>query len=69
MLDMGCRPSEMMDIDDPYTAFCFDEACARIIQFMNEEKKPVIKQKMFSKENHYKKSSDVFSKYSNVNIK
>ena len=26
-----CLPSEIMDIDDPYTAFCFNEACSYIL--------------------------------------
>lgn len=24
----GCRPSELYDIEDPYVAFCFDQAVA-----------------------------------------
>lgn len=26
----NCRPSDVMNITDDYTAFCFDEACAYI---------------------------------------
>lgn len=34
-------PSEILRIDDEYTAFCFDEACDYIITQLEQEKKPV----------------------------
>lgn len=34
------RPSEILGIDNDYTAFCFDEACAYIICQMNNDKTP-----------------------------
>ena len=33
-----CRPSEMLDLMDDYTAYCFDEACT-YIKLMSEEGK------------------------------
>jgi hypothetical protein len=34
------RPSELLDIRDPYVAYCFDEACAYIAEQMERKKKP-----------------------------
>lgn len=70
MLCVGCRPSEIMDIDDPYTAFCFDEACSYIIQRINEGDDPIIKEpkkETVTKTKHLR-PSEIFSKYSNSNI-
>lgn len=30
------RPSEFLGLDDPYTAFCFDEACTYIMNRVDE---------------------------------
>ena len=35
-----CRPSTFLDIADPYTAYCFDEACAYIIQKIEDGEEP-----------------------------
>lgn len=35
-----CLPSTLLDIYDPYTAFCFDEACAYIAQQIEEGEEP-----------------------------
>lgn len=34
------RPSELLAIDDPYTAYCLDEACALIVQHMQNGDEP-----------------------------
>jgi hypothetical protein len=34
------RPSEILNIPDEYTAFCFDEACEYIITKLEDGKKP-----------------------------
>lgn len=34
------RPSELMDIDDPYVAYCLDEACAYIAEQMDRKRLP-----------------------------
>lgn len=34
------RPSQIINIDNDYEAFCFDEACAFIINEINSEKEP-----------------------------
>lgn len=41
----GCLPSEVLGIDDAYTAFCFNEACMSILyRLMNDEKPFYIEQ-------------------------
>uniref|UniRef100_A0AAU8AYG5 Uncharacterized protein n=1 Tax=Dulem virus 36 TaxID=3145754 RepID=A0AAU8AYG5_9CAUD len=35
-----CRPSEVMNICDEYTAFCFDEACCYILSKLRDKEKP-----------------------------
>ena len=44
VLGMGCRPSELLDISDPYTAFCLDEACALIANKIIEGEKTIIEE-------------------------
>ena len=71
MLGMSCRPSEIMEIYDPYTAFCFDEACAYIVKEIQDGKEPIIKKEKLSveaKPQSYKKASELYSKFSNVHI-
>ena len=34
------RPSILVEIDDCYTAYCFDEACAYIVRQLENEKEP-----------------------------
>lgn len=68
MLGMGCRPSELIEINDPYAAFCFDEACALIINKIKDGEKPIIKEEKEGRSSTYNKPSDVYKKYSNANI-
>lgn len=49
-----CRPSTLIDIYDPYTAFCFDEACAYIIQKIEKGEEPSFKLKFKSFKDLYK---------------
>lgn len=62
MLDMHSRPSELLGIEDTYTAFCFDEACSYIIKELKDGKEPIIKYES-NKNNNYKKPSDLYKKY------
>ena len=40
----SCRPSELMGLEEPYEAFCFDEACAYIhIQIQNGNQPQFVK--------------------------
>lgn len=69
MLCIGCRPSEIMDIKDPYTAFCFDEACSYITQRINEGDDPILKkEEKKQKTSRHLKPSEIFARYGNVNI-
>lgn len=61
-----CRPSEMLGIDDGYTAFCFDEACGCIlVHLMNEEEANYLEfdEKGEVKKNHYKNFSDFYKQF------
>lgn len=61
MLDMHCRPSELLEVEDAYTAFCFDEAIAVICEKLRNGEEPIIKQKTIGK--HYNKPSDFYNKF------
>ena len=41
-LNLNCRPSEMIGIEDTYTAFCFDEACALIVTKLEKGEEPCL---------------------------
>ena len=58
-LDMHCRPSEVLGVEDAYTAFCFDEAIAYIIMQLKEGKKPIVQLEV----KHYTKPSDLYKQY------
>lgn len=36
----SCRPSSLLDVQDAYTAFCFDEACAYILTKVTDGEQP-----------------------------
>ena len=48
-----CRPSTLFDIADPYTAYCFDEACAYILMQVEEGNEPRFKTKFTSFKDMY----------------
>lgn len=50
------RPSVLFNIEDPYTAYCFDEACAFIIGQLEQGNEP-----QFTKE--YKSFKDIYAQY------
>ena len=43
-----CRPSTFFGITDPYTAYCFDEACAYISRQIEEGNEPNFEKKFNS---------------------
>lgn len=47
-------PSEIMRIDDEYTAFCFDEACEEIMYRISKGEKPIFRSKYKSFADFYK---------------
>lgn len=50
------RPSTLLDITDPYTAYCFDEACAYITGRLEDGEEPQFKKK-------YKSFKDIYAQY------
>lgn len=52
----GERPSKLLDIADSYTAFCLDEACAYIINKLENDEEPKFVV-------NYSKPSDLYEKY------
>ena len=44
------RPSKILGIDDEYTAYCLDEACAFIISKIDNDEKPKFDKKEKKKE-------------------
>lgn len=53
-----------MGIEDEYTAFCFNEACAYIITRLKNKEKPIVR---FDERNKkvYSKPSDFYKKFDN----
>jgi hypothetical protein len=47
------RPSTLMGVEDEYTAYCLDEACAHITARMDSGENPVF-------ESHYTRFSDMY---------
>lgn len=62
-LNYPCRPSEFIGIEDNYTAFCFDEACAFIIKQLKDGKEPIMR--VENDKIAYKKPSDLYRHYKN----
>lgn len=46
------KPSEVLNISDGYTAFCFDEACAVIMARMQNDEEPIFMED--EKPKHYR---------------
>lgn len=59
--DFNVRPSEVMGIEDGYTAYCFDEACAFIVNEIRDGKKPIMR--VEHNNITYSKPSDLYKKY------
>lgn len=54
--NLKARPSELFGIEDPYTAYCLDEACSYIISRIEQGEEP-----RFKKE--YKSFKDIYRQY------
>lgn len=52
-----------MGIDDEYTSFCFDEACAFIISKIQDGETPIMGNKDTAQAREYTKPSDLYKKY------
>ena len=61
-LESSILPSQVMEIEDGYTAFCFDEACVFIVAKLKDGLKPIIR---FDENNKkiYSKPSDFYKKF------
>ena len=60
--DFNKRPSEIMCIDDEYTAFCFDEACSSIEEMLRDKDVP---SPQFTVK--YESFSDLYKQYDSLN--
>lgn len=57
------RPSEILEIEDAYTAYCFDEACVYILSKVENGEKPNFKkfdENGEVKAKNYKSASDMY---------
>lgn len=60
----GCQPSEILFLDDEYTAYCFNEACFFIMMMLMNGKKPHYKKEQRKhKQRHYKTFSEFYKQY------
>lgn len=62
MLDMHCRPSDLLEIPDAYTAFCFDQACAFIVSRLKEGETPIVKEES-TEGMRYTRPSELYKKF------
>lgn len=59
----NCKPSDIVGVQDTYTAFCFDEACAYIRQKLEAGEIPQYEEnELFQKKQEYHSFSDFYSK-------
>lgn len=58
----NCLPSVLLGIDDDYTAFCFNEACAEIRIRLSQGEKPVYRTNK-SKVKEYRSFKDFYKQY------
>lgn len=56
------RPSTILNLEDEYTSYCFDEACAIIISKIKDGENPVFKKRDGNIERpHYNRMSDLYN--------
>lgn len=59
----NCLPSVLMNIEDSYTAFCFNEACALIRLKIDSGETPVYQEMNKTKQNNYSNFEDFYKQY------
>lgn len=64
----GVRPSELMGDMDEYTAFCFDEACAFMIQKIRDKEVPVFPVFTEGEETSFRSASELYRAYEKKGI-
>lgn len=62
ILKSSILPSDILGIEDEYTAFCFNEACAFIVSKINDGQEPIIKD-IGKEEKVYSRPSDFYNKF------
>lgn len=60
----NCLPSDIMGIEDNYTAFCFNEACAEIMLRLQNEEKPIYReQREEEQQEEYSNFTEFYKKF------
>ena len=56
----SCLPSELIGIEDNYTAFCFNEACAYICSMLLQDEVPMYREEKKEEPKHYSSFSSFY---------
>ncbi len=59
----NCLPSDIMGIEDIYTAFCFNEACAEIMLRLQNEEKPIYREQREEQEEEYSNFTEFYKNF------
>lgn len=60
----NCLPSDIIGIEDNYTAFCFNEACAEIMLRLQNEEKPIYReQREEEQQEEYSNFTEFYKKF------
>ncbi len=59
----NCLPSDIMGIEDIYTAFCFNEACAEIMLRLQNEEKPIYREQRGEEQEEYSNFTEFYKKF------
>lgn len=54
-----CRPSNLIDVTDPYEAYCFDEACVFILSKLRSGEEPMFE----TEQKHYTSFKALYKQY------
>lgn len=58
----NCLPSDIIGVEDNYTAFCFNEACAEIMLRLQNEEKPIYREQVEEQE-EYSNFTDFYKNF------
>lgn len=59
----NCLPSDIIGIEDNYTAFCFNEACAEIMLRLQNEEKPIYREQREERQEEYSNFTEFYKKF------
>lgn len=65
----NCLPSVILNIDDEYTAYCFNEACANLMMRLKADEKPVYREQKKENENKRNSYSNFSNFYENMEVR